>query len=335
MADALRIGSGDAVENIIRFCTAKVADWCRSSGNIRTIDDVERIVCERLQLVFEEIYSDADMHRVAKKYFELGEVIFATLPNLCDENTYATLIERRKVTARSHDRYVAVIDCRGDKASRRFFTKWHEIAHLLTLYNQLELPLHRSTSTKTPTERLMDVIAGSVGFYDEIFLPILGNEIEQHGCLSFAGVERVRADFCPAASFQSTLNACVARAKLPLALVEVGLGLTKSEDETLRTFQIMLIPSDPPKARVRVLSFIPNPIGNGVITMHRNMQVPSTSLLARLVADEFNFGDCESVEELGGWVHSSGKPLPPARVHIQARRAGDRVIGLLQLVTHD
>ena len=62
---------------------------------------------------------------------------------------------------------MAVIDCRGGKLARRFFTRWHEIAHRLTTHADRgdEEPAYRSEHD--PIERMMDEIAGHVGFYEQ------------------------------------------------------------------------------------------------------------------------------------------------------------------------
>ena len=67
------------------------------------------------------------------------------------------------------------------QALRRFFTLWHEIAHLLTLTHKLEPPFHRSADVPCPLERLMDIIAGEIAFYDPIFVPQLVAEIQRSG----------------------------------------------------------------------------------------------------------------------------------------------------------
>ena len=46
--------------------------------------------------------------------------------------TYGALVQRRNAGPTDPDRFVAVIDSRGGKLARRFFTRWHEIAHRLT-----------------------------------------------------------------------------------------------------------------------------------------------------------------------------------------------------------
>src|ERR1051325_647483 len=202
--EVLKIAAGlkvdwqqNAVQNIIALCHEKISKWLKGAPKIRSIRELEVLVCQKVKLVFEEVRSDEDLTEIVRKYLGLGEPIFATLKSDLDEKTFATLIERRKIDGNSNDRYVAVIDCRGNKAARRFFTRWHEIAHLLTLQGQLELPLHRSTTDQNPTERLMDTIAGEIGFYDPFFPPILREEVAKERGLTFAAVERIRERFCP------------------------------------------------------------------------------------------------------------------------------------------
>jgi hypothetical protein len=145
-----------------------------------------------------------------------------------------------------------------DKKFRRFFTKWHEIAHMLTLNDQLELPFHRSTIVKDAKERLMDAIAGEIGFYEPIFLPELKKQITKTGTLTFNAIEKVRSAVCPEASFQSTFFACIPHASIPVLAVEVGLGYKKHEQEQLEVGQQQLFRECTPIPRLRILNVIPN-----------------------------------------------------------------------------
>jgi hypothetical protein len=73
-----------------------------------------------------------------------------------------------------------VIDARGSKASRVYFTKWHELAHLLTLTDQLRLSFRRTHVAKIfnpPEEALMEVIAGHFAFYGPFVKPHLSGTI--------------------------------------------------------------------------------------------------------------------------------------------------------------
>jgi hypothetical protein len=75
--------------------------------------------------------------------------------------------------------YLAIIDARGPRKARAYFTAWHELAHLL-LYPPRQLVLEgcRRTPTddakqKDPVESAVDQIAGLLAFWEPLFMPAL------------------------------------------------------------------------------------------------------------------------------------------------------------------
>jgi uncharacterized LabA/DUF88 family protein len=121
MAHALGIHSGNPVEGIKEFCRAKVRRLIAGIGDINSIEDLERIVCERLQITIIEVWSDAELDHVVEQYARKGkDTAFAYLKKNLDFETFATLIRCRRRIGETEDRYVAVVDCRGDKAAKRF-----------------------------------------------------------------------------------------------------------------------------------------------------------------------------------------------------------------------
>jgi hypothetical protein len=334
MANALRLAGDDPVESILDFCRCKIARWIKDCGSVRTIWDLERIVCEKLNLLIHDVWSDEELDRLVANYIEEGDIVFAHLKKDLDDKTFATLIRRRSVSEKAEDRYVAIIDCRGQKGPRRFFSRWHEIAHLLTLYRQMELPLHRSTIEKDPTEKLMDVIAGEIGFYDPMFEPVLATELKGNGQFTFAVVENVRSQFCPDASSQATLNACAARVKTPVIILEIGMSLKKTEMKRVQSEQTELIPSKPPIPRLRVLSSMPNAAARKMsMQIPRYMRVPNISILAKVFKTEAGTGliPAEAVEDLAWWTSSDGGALSHTKVLVQAIKAGNHVLAIISL----
>lgn len=270
----------NAVANIIAFCRKKIARWVKAAGDVTTIKQLEELVCQRLQLVFEEVWCDADLDAIVRRYVASGDHVFATIRNTFDESTFATLIDRRRPDAR--DRYVAVIDCRGDKASRRFFTRWHEIAHLLTLVRQLEFPVHRSTIENPPLEQLMDAIAADIGFYDPIFVPIVKRAARSSQGLKFQDIERVRQEFCRDASFQATLYAVIKRYPRPLLCIDVGMGLKKGKCSRRVPGNGACFQRCAPPQKLRVLRVRGSDASRAAgFRIHKNMQVPDGSVIAR------------------------------------------------------
>ncbi len=334
MAEGLRLDwQRDAVGEIIRYCLKRIAGWLKGHV-IGNLDELEALVCLNLRLTFEEVWSDEDLDRIARKYVALGEPVFGSLRVQLSEETFAVLIERRQADASSSDRYVAVVDCRGTKSSRRFFSRWHEIAHLLTLTRQLELPFHRSVADKSPLERVMDVIAGKIGFYDPIFRPALEAEVHSQKQLSFDGVNRLRERACPAASFQATLIASAACTTAPVIYLEAGIAYKKSERAEISSRQLCLIPRDPPRPHLRAVVVAPNEAATRQrLILHRNMRIPEESLInkhfIKTRGSETSATE-QGIEDLSIWKHSDGSTVCEERAFVEVCRLGNRVISLIR-----
>jgi len=334
MAYELKVDLAEgAVRGIIRYCRDKIRAWIREEGG-GALDaaGIEGIVRRKLGLVIEEVWTDSDLDELIARYVRVGEPVFATLKVELDAQTFAALLER--VSGRTPaDRYVAVVDCRGDKAYRRFFSRWHEIAHLLTLTRQIELPFFRCRADQSATESLMDAIAGELGFPDEVIKPRLEEEHRRTGRLTFAGVERVRQETCPEASFQSMLNACVVRWPRPILLLEAGMGVKKAERDAMESSQLALVQRTVPQAVLRVLVAISNEAARkSRFRVDKNMAVPVESLVHRIFAgsESSTNGEFEGAEDLALWRHSDGAAVGSGAVSIHARHVGARVVALLQ-----
>ncbi len=319
------------VEQIVKHCRQRIDGWFEEHGKIETLAHLEEVVCQRLSLLIEQVFSDSELDDLIKRYALQGEPVFCTLKNDLDDQTFAALLARRDSLSETNPRYVAVIDCRGDKRSRRFFSRWHEIAHLLTLTKQIEIPFHRSTVDRDPLERLMDVIAGKVGFYEPILLPALSDSLKKTGRLSFAGVESVRRAICPDASFHATLIACASLAPVPVVQVTAGLGLKTNEAKIAEAGQAFMFPDMEPVPKLRVLKTTPNESARKArLRIHRNMEIPRVSTIWSLFHNDGNATEVIAAENLADWVHSSGKPLGDMDVCIEAGRFGEEIIALVQ-----
>jgi hypothetical protein len=318
---------------IINFCKERIAGWVAGASDIQTLDELEALVCHKLRLTIDEFSSDEELDSVIAKYVGKGEFVFATQRDGFGPETFATLIRRENATPTCPDQFVALVDCRGEKAHRRFFTRWHEIAHVLTLVRgQMALPFHRSTTNRDPVEQLMDKIAAEVGFFDDIFGPGVRSAIaEAGGSLSLDLVEQIRSTQCSRASFLATLIAVVTRAPVPAVSIEAGWGYKKSERRLLRTPG--LFPEVEPKAELRVLTVGCNEAAlQAGLRIHQNMRVPATSVIARVIEDPIAWGarmPLKAVESLEDWTTSSGGPIGEGKVTVEARRHGDHVIALV------
>ena len=336
LAAELGLGSAAPVDGILDHCHRRIDGWVAEAGGVSNIDALESLVTQRLQMVIEEIRSEEDFDRITEHYARAKkDPVFATMRMRFDdaENpTYGTLVKRINVAEDSPDRFVAVIDCRGSKLARRFFTRWHEIAHRLTTHADQNggignEPAYRSEHD--PIERMMDEIAGHVGFYDPLFQPAFRQASEGQPHLKFGTIETIIGNAFPAASFQATLFACARRLPTPVVYLEAALDHKK--DVKRRLAMPKLFDDDPPPGELRAVKVIPNKAAQQErFAIPTNMRVPADSVIHRLFdADPLTDGDGQ--EDLSQW-ESQGRSLERCAVVVEARKVPDRVIAIVQPV---
>ncbi len=331
LADELGVGGAAPVNGILDYCHRRIDAWVAEAGGVANIDALESLVTQKLQMVIEEIRTDDDWERLKEVYARgKKEIVFAAMRTKFDDDhnlTYGALVERRNATSSDADRFVAVIDCRGSKLARRFFTRWHEIAHRLTTHADMPEPVYRSEHD--PIERMMDEIAGHVGFYDPLFQPVYQQATEGVPHLKFATVETIIGSAFPAASFQATLFACTRRLPTPVVYLEATLAHKKEVKRRLATPS--LFDDDPPSGELRAVKVIQNKAAQqDGFTIPTNMRVPVASIIHRLFdAEAQSSGDGE--ECLSHW-ESQGRSLGRRAVVVEARKVPDRVIAIVQPV---
>ncbi len=180
----------------------------------------------------------------------------------------------------------------------------------------------------------MDIIAGTVGFYEPIFLPSVEQSILQRGALTFEGVESVRSEHCPNASFQAALIACVTRASTPAVYLEAQMGYKKDQLRKRDESQLKLFATEEPVAKLRISRVTANERARACrLRFDRNMEVPEESIIARLCSESDESAgsrNAAGVESLTLWKHSDGNALGSANVVIEARRLRDCVFALVR-----
>jgi hypothetical protein len=333
LAGELGVGSGAPVDGILDFCRRRIDGWVSEAGGVTGIDALEALVTQRLQMVFEEVRSDEDFDRLTQVYARgKKEFVFAAMRSKFDDAanpTFGALVLRRNAGVDSPDRYVAVIDCRGSKLARRFFTRWHEIAHRLTTHADGGATEPGYRSEHDPIERMMDEIAGHVGFYEPIFAPAFRQASEGKMLLTFGTVEAIISEAFPAASFQATLFACARRVTTQVVYLEAALAHKKEVKRRLQTPS--MFGDDPPPGELRAVKVIPNKAAQeDGFTIPTNMRVPPGTVIHRLFDAEPQTSS-EASEDLSQW-ESQGKTLERRAVAIEGRKVADRVIAIVQPV---
>ncbi len=332
-ADLGLAGAANPIEAILRRCRSRIDRWVAEARGVTTIGQLETLVTQRLQMVFEEIRSDADFARITEKYVKgKKDPVFASMRFRFDdaENpTYGMLVRRKNAADDAPDRFVALIDCRGSRLARRFFTKWHEIGHRMTTHADHGEQEPACRSEQNPIERMMDEIAGHVGFYGPFFEPAFGAAHAGKALLTFETVKAVQEGGFPEASFQATLNACAKRLPTPVMYLEAMMAHKKEVRRRVATPS--MFGDDPPPGELRAVKVVANDAAHQEkFVIPTNMRVPAASVISSLFGDE-TAGDGSGREDLSWW-ESQGKKLDGRAVAVEARRVFDRVIATVQPV---
>ena len=311
----------DPVAAILAFCHRRINDILRKFG-CDTLSALMSATAGTLDTLFVEIHDDVDLDGVRSDYLARGELIFATLAEQLGPHVYA--ITFKLTRPREGDRrFVSVIDCRGAKAARNYFSKWHELAHLLTLTSQARLKFcrtHTEPDDKDPEEALMDVIAGEVGFCPELVRPHATGEI------SFDRIADLRDQLCPDASEQASLIGLIKSWPAPCVLVQARPGLKAHEHRSLAQGRFPF--HDGPEAVLRAVNVtVSSAAERAGMTIHRNMRIPDESVITRVFKNSVT--SLEAEEDLAWWTSSSGRGLTPRPVTVRARRHWDAAEALI------
>ncbi len=314
--------SEDPVREILKFCDKNVRRFLRDFPDCCTLTGLLDIAAAKLGTRFEEIHSDGELEELRVRYARQGERAFANLHEELSDEVFGITFRR---TSRKpwEPPFVSVIDCRVDKRFRSYYTKWHELGHLLILTDQMRLTFRRThfgLDEKDPEETLVDVIAGSFGFYPELIRP------EAKGTISFERIEVIRARLCPEASCQSSMIGVVKAWTSPCVLIQAQLALKRGESRAMaqRAFEFR----EEPTPMLRAVQVSPNEFARSEgLIIFPNMRVPERSVIHEVFTSGLSTASAR--ENLAYWESSDGTALPDVSVFVQARTSWDGVQALI------
>jgi hypothetical protein len=310
------------VADILGYVFKKIRRIAKQYG-CKTLNDLLVATAGDMGTVFEEIRSDSELELVREKYFTQGERIFGNLHNELGAADLAITVKRLS-QKKWEPPYVSIIDCRGAKLSRAYFSKWHELSHLLTLTPQMRLVFRRThaTAMADPEESLMEIIASEVGFFRDFFPEVLFRDV------SFENIDRIRSEFCPDASYQASLIGIVKALPVACVLLEARNALKKSEEVKCAQLSLEIEGcSRPPSPELRAVHVTSNPAARerGML-IHKNWRVPGKSVIRRVFEEG---GYQESIENLNWWRAGADDRLDNCVVKIKAKKSHDSVCAIV------
>jgi len=304
--------SPDPLSAILGYCHRRVGAFLTELSADSTLEQLLEMTANKVGTSFEVIREEDDLERVRATYTAHGERMFARLAEELTAEVYGITFQLQRAQPWELP-FVSVIDARGPKAARVYFTKWHEVAHLLTLTSQGRLQFfrtHAEPARKDPEEVLADIVAGLAGFYAPVTQRLAIGEP------SFSRIKLVRDRLCPTASVQAALIGITAAWREPLLLVRAQPALRKRDREHVAHPSFDFMPRPEPSLRAVKITASIGARSSG-FTIHPNMRVPERSVIQRLF--RFSFGHERADEDMSWWEASDGTRLPHCSVRVEAR----------------
>lgn len=306
--------TGDPVSNILHYCERKIRKFLKDFPDCETPSHLLEWVAGKVGTIFEMVRTDEELQQVKQKYLRKRQKIFVKLEQDLGDDVFGITFKLINQEPWEHQ-YVSIIDCRGEKVYRAYYTKWHEVAHLLVLTDQTRLAFWRTgchTDQKNPEESLMDIIAGKFGFYTPFIInKSIGVEI------TFEVIEKLRLQLCPEASQQSSFIGFVKAWPNPCLLVHAEMAFRKGEHSHLdqQAFDF----KEGPIPALRAVHVTPNDAARETgLRIFENMRIPEISIIHRAFKE--NLDNAEAEEDLSWWEASDGTRLEKRPVKVRVKR---------------
>jgi hypothetical protein len=208
--------SNDPSGKIVAYCQDLTAFYIREYEECSTSDELLSICAQKMGTKFEILSSNSDLDRTMSMWAERGELQFATIERELERGALGITFRLRRPFEWEQP-YVSVIDARGERQRRAWFTKWHEIGHLLILAGNARESFRRThgpEQRKDPEEVLVDRIASACGFHPSLI------RTHANGPLTFKVIESLRDQLFPGASMQAARIGVANAWPIPCFLLE-------------------------------------------------------------------------------------------------------------------
>lgn len=312
----------DPLGDILVHC----AKWARAllkEFGCSSLSELLEYAATRLGTVFREVRTDEELAEIKNQFLLRGEKEFALVDHELGPGVFAITFRLLKPRT-GESQFISIIDCRGEKAVRSYYSKWHELAHLLTLTDQRRFKFCRTHSAlvkKDPEEALMEKIAGHIGYLSDLVIP------HAKGPISFEKIADIRATLCPESSVYASILGMTKSWPNPCILLEATLEYKKREKDKLDQPGFSFVP--PPQPKLRITSITPSPRAESFARLlHPNMRVPTRSIVHQVFSENSSLND-DAPENLSWWETSSNGHLPAKPYTVTARKQGHTVRALL------
>ena len=329
----------DPLSQIRKYALGRVQQIV--SGFPEPITDLETlrlVLANKYRVQIEFIHEDADVEHVVRRHDDFHHLLSARLrEEFVEGETEGITLERAEWDPALF-RYLAVIDARGARSSRAFFTSFHELTHLIVHPPQIPFPGFRRTpsveeKTKDPIESVVDHVAAQIGFYAPVFGPLLDEALRQEGGLTFRCLDAVRLPTTPPPSLQATAMAAVNVVPEPVVFLHARRAYKKAEERALASPQATFdFAKVKPKFDLRAVMVVANETAKrSGVAIHRHIRIPEGSVIAQALEGPEEV-ELHAAEDQASWENSTIGNLPALPLDVRATRRGRFVYGLMRVV---
>lgn len=301
LAEAIRDATVGKVESIL----AKLKIEPRSIAELR--DVVHH--ASGLQVV--RIESDDDLEIAQKKYAPELRGLPKQLAFEFAKDTEALVVRRPRRDSLSNNKFIALVDARGERSNRAWFGEWHEATHTLVPDPANNLVLRRTRLERPePVEQVIDLTAASIGFWSPIVKPVFDAQLAT-GVDILDALDRARIQVAGDASRGAAFRTLSNFVPTPVIILWVDYGCragdTKPDGTPGRSFAL------------RAKSVIRNEaaVASGM-NVPVNFRIPTDSIITQAANLSWSTPLVEH-DDLSRWKDSTGRALRRGPVKVTAR----------------
>jgi hypothetical protein len=277
----------------------------------RSIAELREVIHHTTGLQVVRIESDADLEAAQQKYASELRGLPKQLAFEFANDTEALVVRRPQKDKLSNNRFIALVDARGDRGSRAWFGEWHEATHTLVPDPANNQVLRRTRLERPqPLEQVIDLTAAALGFWAPIVKPVLEAQLAS-GIDILDALDRCRAEVVNDASREATFRALSNFVTVPVIILWVGYGCRAEDEKPGGT------PSLSYALRAKTV------IRNGAaltrgMNVPVNFRIPPDSTISRCVDQGWGSPRVEA-DNLSRWKDSTGRALRACPVKVTAR----------------
>lgn len=321
---------GDCVAAIRRFALETVKTVVANAAvPVDSLLMLRRVLADRYRVRVEFIRTNEDIRAIAAKSPDFHSALVPRLEQEFLKDTTEGITLERESEDPHKPQYLAIVDARGERAARAYFTAWHEITHLVLHPAQLAFPGFRRSPpgaevAKDPLEGVVDHVAGYIAFYEPLYRPILDTAIREHG-VTFRALETARAPVDPRPSLLASATACLRMQDKPMLLLKAEMAFRRDETRFRESGQQSFDFAPGPTPKLRAVGVLRNGLADAAgLAIQPNMRVPSNSVLYRAFESPTE-ADFTADEDQSSWESSAVGALPELAIRVHAARRGQYV----------